>query len=109
MNKRNKKSRDLPAVVTPSDPGKLTVKELNQTQIDKHKANKEIYRTILGECEKKIKFQNSIGNTQTVLRIPYMMFDKPLYNITHAMMYTIKKLKNNGFNIMEGATISLNI
>ena len=28
-----------------------------------------------------------------------MKFDTPLYNITHAMMYVIRKLKENGFKI----------
>lgn len=89
----------LPPPAPNPQPGSLTTKDLNQTQVDKHKANKEIYRYILGDCEKKIKFHNSLGNTQTILRIPYMLFDKPLYNITHAIMYVIRKLKKNGFVI----------
>ena len=78
---------------------RLTAKDLSQTQKDKHKANKEIYKGILLDCEKKIKYQNSIGNSQTVIKIPYMKFDTPLYDITHAMMYVIRKLKENGFKI----------
>ena len=78
---------------------RLTATDLNQTQKDKHKQNKEIYRSILADCEKKIKYQNSLGNTQTVFKVPYMKFDTPLYNITHAMMYVIRKLKENGFKI----------
>ena len=96
-----KRKKEFKEVVPTNEPGNLTTKDLNQTQIDKHKANKEIYRSILGDCEKKIKFQNSIGNIQTILRIPYMLFDKPLFNITHAMLYVIKKLKKNGFTIIN--------
>ena len=78
---------------------RLTTNDLTQTQKDKHKQNKKIYKGILADCEKKIKYQNSLGNSQTVIKIPYMKFDTPLYDITHAMMYVIRKLKENGFKI----------
>lgn len=84
--------------------GYLTALELKEKEKERHKQNKEIYRSILADCEKKIKYQNSIGNKRTLLKIPYMKFDTPLYNITHAMLYVIRKLKQNGFimiNIYE--------
>ena len=97
MSKRNKVT-----IIEPQPKiGSLTAKQLQQTTKDKHKVNKEIYRTILADCEKKIKYQNSLGNSQTILRIPFMLFDKPLYNITHAIMYVMKKLKENGFTMMN--------
>jgi hypothetical protein len=78
---------------------RLTAKELQDTEKERHKKNKEIYRSILEDCEKKIRYHNSIGNKQTVVKIPYMKFDTPLYNITHAMLYVIRKLKKSGFTI----------
>lgn len=95
------KTKTKVTVIEPQSSSKkgLTASDLIQTQKDKHKQNKEIYKGILVDCEKKIKYQNSLGNTQTVIKIPYMKFDTPLYNITHAMMYVIRKLKKNGFRI----------
>ena len=101
MGKKNRITFTEPIHDNKSNKGNLTVNELQETEKNKHKINKEIYRTILSDCEKRIKSQNSIGNSQMIIRIPFMLFDKPLYNITHAMMYVIKKLKENGFTIVN--------
>ena len=101
MGKKNRLTFTEPIIHNKPNKGGLTVSELQETEKNKHRINKEIYRTILADCEKRIKSQNSIGNSQMILRIPFMLFDKPLYNITHAMLYVIKKLKENGFTIMN--------
>lgn len=81
--------------------GTLTVKDLQQKEKDRHKMNKETYREILKDCENRIRYHSSLGNKRLLLKIPYVKFDRPLYDITHAIMYVIQKLKKNGFTIVN--------
>ena len=78
---------------------RLKVEDLNKIQKEKHKINKQIYKTILEDSEKKIKYNNSLGNTTAVITIPYMKLGYPIYNVTHAMMYVTRKLTKQGFQI----------
>jgi len=78
---------------------RLTAQDLRQRDVVRHKKNKETYRGILADCEKRIKYHNGLGNNQTIIKVPSMKFDTPPYDITHAMMYVIRKLKKNGFKI----------
>ena len=83
----------------PEQRTRLTAQELHNKDKEKHRQNKLIYKSILVDCEKRIRHYNLLGNKQTVLSVPYMKFDTPLYDVTHAMMYVMKKLKENGFVI----------
>lgn len=78
---------------------RLKADDLNKIQKEKHKINKQIYKTILEDSEKKIKYNNSLGNTTAIITIPYIKLGYPIYNVTHAMMYVIKKLTKQGFKI----------
>lgn len=87
---------------------RLNAKDLSYVQENRHKQNKEIYKNILKDIESKIKFQNEIGNSKTIVKIPYMKLGYPIYNVTHAMMYVLRKLSKNGFiigNIHENAIL----
>ena len=93
-----------------SNDERLNAKDLLHIQENKHKKNKEIYRQILKDIENKIKFQNEIGNTKAIVKIPYMKIGYPIYNITHAMMYVLNKLNKHGFsigNIQENSILIL--
>ena len=81
--------------------GRLHANDLEKKQKEKHKENHKIYKQLLEDCEKKIEYQSSIGNTLFVYQVPYMKMGFPIYNITHAIMYIIRKLKENGFQVMN--------
>ena len=78
---------------------RLKVEDLKQIQKERHKLNKKIYKNILKDVEEKIKSKNNIGLTRSFITIPYIKIGYPIYNITHAMMYVIKKLTQQGFQI----------
>jgi len=78
---------------------RLKANSLDNVSENRHKANKKIYKQLLLTCEKKIENQNSLGNSFTILTIPSFQAGLPLYNITHAIMYIIRKLSQNGFTI----------
>lgn len=77
----------------------INVKELHKEQKQKHDFNRNIYKQLLEDCNAKIKAQNKLGNISIVLRIPYMKIGLPVYNITHAIMYIIRKLKQADYTI----------
>ena len=77
----------------------LNANDLKPVSNDKHKNNRLIYKSILEDCEKRIKYYNSLGLNEGVVKIPYMKIGLPLYNTTHAMMYVIMKLSKQNFKI----------
>ena len=77
----------------------INAKELQKEQKQKHDFNRNIYKQLLEDCSTKIQSQNKLGNVSIVLRIPYMKMGLPGYNITHAKMYIIRKLKEAGYII----------
>ena len=77
----------------------LNVNDLKEKQKKRIYNNRELYKEILEICEKKIIYRNSIGGDKAKFKIPYLIVGKPIYNVTHAMMYVIRKLKKQGFTI----------
>jgi len=77
----------------------LNANDLKPISQDKHKNNRILYKSLLEDCEKRIKHFNSLGLNEGIIKIPYMKLGYPLFNMTHAIMYIIRKLTKQSFKI----------
>ena len=77
----------------------LQTKELTTVAQQKHHKNHEVYKDILQEVYRRIKYKNSIGYKQLVYNISPVLLGKPLINIEHAGIYITRKLIAGEFKV----------
>ena len=87
----------------------LYAKDLIQTQSEKKKMKKEIFKLILEDIYTKIKRKNNDGIRFLKIVIPLMKIGYPLYNIHTAVAYICDKLQKGGFQISILDTNTLEI
>lgn len=75
--------------------------DLLKTIKQKTNFHKEIYKEFLHNCHEKIKQANERSNTNVLFTIPPLSLGKPLYDVSHAMQYVMRKLNEGDFKVQH--------
>lgn len=78
----------------------ININELHKIKNQKKERKKKVFEDILKMCHNKIKIvANSEENAYCFFKVPLYIYGNPLYDMKSCVIYLIKSLVKNGFNI----------
>lgn len=78
----------------------INIDELNKIVDDKQKRKNMIYDSILQKCHSRIKKSAHVDSSKfTFFQIPNYIYGVPLYDYSSCLMYLVKQLSKNGFDV----------
>mgnify|MGYP001104515514 CR=1 FL=1 len=78
----------------------LKASDLRDAQKEKSENTKLIFKKLLDECYKKLKDCNQKGFTSMNFTVNAIKIGYPLYDVSKAVRYIVKKLKKGGFHVI---------
>ena len=79
----------------------INIDELNKINEDRNKRRLEIYDKVLKKCHKRIKTiaYSPRGGTFCFYIVPTFIFGIPIYDMNTCIVYMVKHLVKNGFEV----------
>lgn len=77
----------------------LKASDLRNVQKERRRATKGNYKKLLDDCCNRLKVANAKGSTSYIYRLNSLIVDMPLIDVTQALMYIAKRLKESGFKV----------
>lgn len=74
-----------------------SVNELRRRHQERRSQAKQVYRTILTDVLKHIHKRDSEHRSNTVYRVPFIVYGNPGYNITKATYHIMRQLTKAGY------------
>jgi hypothetical protein len=72
------------------------VGELLQTQAEKKRDEKQVYKTIIIDVMNHVRAKNNVGRSNMVYRVPFIVYGNPRYDLRKATYHIMKELTRCG-------------
>ena len=73
------------------------VEALQRKQAEKKREEKQVYKNIILDVLAHVRRKDDLGRTNTVYRVPFIVYGNPRYNLKKATYYIMKELTRCGF------------
>jgi hypothetical protein len=74
-----------------------SVNELRRRHLERKSQAKQVYKTILTDVLKHIQMRDNQNRSNTVYRVPFIVYGNPAYDITKATYHIMKQLTRAGY------------